>query len=277
MATRLRSVPGVHSYEDFYDSLNSEELGGGHFRDEDVPEDIMYGHGDENHSPHFRDQRRSPVPPVHMAPSHAGHMKRMAPEMGAPNSVPYSDLADALAKRILAERDTAVTRLRDCEHELNRVAQAREHAENVASKAMWERDEAEDELAFVKGLLSDAALKNDALRSRVHQLELVVQKIILTAPEMAPQAPPPAQADSALGLAKTREAIEKAVKEAAALPGPERRKKLRALKLKWHPDKHEHLKEMAEEVTKMINQIVHELGADKDEDDQDNGREGNDK
>ena len=42
--------------------------------------------------------------------------------------------------------------------------------------------------------------------------------------------------------------------------------------VKWHPDKHEHLKEMAEEVTKMINQFADEHGADKeDEEGAENG------
>ena len=40
------------------------------------------------------------------------------------------------------------------------------------------------------------------------------------------------------------------------LPEAERRRKLNALRLKWHPDKHDVLKEMAEEVTKMINEAV---------------------
>ena len=57
-------------------------------------------------------------------------------------------------------------------------------------------------------------------------------------------------------MANTRAAIEKAVAEAAKLPESQRSKKLNALRLKWHPDKHDVLKEMAEEVTKMINEAV---------------------
>ena len=63
----------------------------------------------------------------------------------------------------------------------------------------------------------------------------------------------------ALGLANTRAAIEKAVAEAAKLPESQRSKKLNALRLKWHPDKHEHLREMATEVTQIINETVQRL------------------
>ena len=70
---------------------------------------------------------------------------------------------------------------------------------------------------------------------------------------------------SNFGLGHTRDAIEKAVKEAAALPAEERRKKIRALRLKWHPDKHEVLKEMAGEVSKMINECVSRLIKDVDD------------
>ena len=41
--------------------------------------------------------------------------------------------------------------------------------------------------------------------------------------------------------------------------GPKRKQKLRELQKKWHPDKHEVLKEVAEEVTKMINEAVDKL------------------
>jgi len=55
---------------------------------------------------------------------------------------------------------------------------------------------------------------------------------------------------------KLREEIEAAVKEAAKLPPKEGKKKLRDLRLKWHPDKHPDLKWMADEVTKIINDAV---------------------
>ena len=44
-----------------------------------------------------------------------------------------------------------------------------------------------------------------------------------------------------------------AVRDASQLPEADRRKKLNALRLKWHPDKHEMLREMAEEVRTSTN------------------------
>ena len=70
---------------------------------------------------------------------------------------------------------------------------------------------------------------------------------------------------SALGLTRTKEAVMKAVGEAAKMPVDERRKKLRQLRLKWHPDKHDVLKELAEEVTKLINQAVDEIGGEEEQ------------
>ena len=61
-----------------------------------------------------------------------------------------------------------------------------------------------------------------------------------------------------LGMTHTRNAIEAAVKEAAALPEDERKRKIRGLRAKWHPDKHDILKEMTSEVTKLINAAVDE-------------------
>ena len=66
------------------------------------------------------------------------------------------------------------------------------------------------------------------------------------------------------GLAHTRSAIFAAVKEAAALPAEERNKKIRSLRAKWHPDKHDVLQDMASEVMKMINEAVDQYLGDSD-------------
>lgn len=57
-------------------------------------------------------------------------------------------------------------------------------------------------------------------------------------------------------MSQIKDSIEEAVKHCADLPLEERRSKIRALRLKWHPDKHEVLKDVAEEVTKVINEAV---------------------
>jgi len=102
----------------------------------------------------------------------------------------------------------------------------------------------------------------------VRQLETwrEVASQVLDSREVEPPPPPPAsESDAALGLTRTKEALVAAVKEAAKLPPDERKRKFKQLKLKWHPDKHEVLKEMAEEVFKLISACIEEHGGDSEE------------
>ena len=128
--------------------------------------------------------------------------------------------------------------------------------ERVAMDAMLERDDALDELESTRAMLQDAMLHIDALRRRLVDGDL--ENMMLRANHRPPRTA--AASDGVFGLTKTKEAIEKAVKDACALPEAERRKKINALRLKWHPDKHEVLGEMAEEVTKLINEAVERHG-----------------
>lgn len=116
------------------------------------------------------------------------------------------------------------------------------------------------QLLFARNLLADAAYKNNALVQRVRQLERwrEVASHVLDAASEPPPPPPPSE--DTFGLTRTKEAITKAVKDACELPAAERKRKLKLLKAKWHPDKHEVLKEMAEEVSKMINSCIDEMG-----------------
>jgi len=131
-----------------------------------------------------------------------------------------------------------------------------ERLERVAMDAMLERDDALDELESTRAMLQDAMLHIDALRRRLVDGDL--ENMMLRANHRPPRTA--AASDGVFGLTKTKEAIEKAVKDACALPEAERRKKINALRLKWHPDKHEVLGEMAEEVTKLINEAVERHG-----------------
>lgn len=63
-----------------------------------------------------------------------------------------------------------------------------------------------------------------------------------------PSTPPPTEKCNVFDLSRTKQAIEQAVRDASQLPEAQRKKKLNALRLKWHPDKHEILREIAEEV-----------------------------
>ncbi|KAG2431349.1 hypothetical protein HYH02_013339 [Chlamydomonas schloesseri] len=60
-------------------------------------------------------------------------------------------------------------------------------------------------------------------------------------------------------LASIRTAIQAAVAEAAACGEEERRKRVRQLQLRWHPDKNPVLTEFATEVSKIINEAVADM------------------
>lgn len=60
-------------------------------------------------------------------------------------------------------------------------------------------------------------------------------------------------------LKAIKASIEAAVQDAMRCDDAERKKRLRALQLRWHPDKNPVLREVATEVTKMINEAVTQL------------------
>ena len=204
-------------------------------------------------------------------------------------------MADALAKRVLNERDEAIQRAAELEAALERAVAERDQAlvsvarlQQAAEDAVQERDQAllsaarlqratevavqerldvEDDLRFAKEMLHDAAFRNDRLSQQVAALERwrEVASHVLDARADGPPTPPPQSESDALGLSRTKEAVTKAVRDAAKLPAAERDKKLKQLKAKWHPDKHEVLKEMAEEISKLINAAVDETLAEAEE------------
>ena len=124
-----------------------------------------------------------------------------------------------------------------------------------------EREKREMQELLVKDILGE--LRH--LRARNAMLERMTSAMHDHLEREAARGPsPPHQQEAAAAaggfdLSNVRTAIEAAVKEAAALPQDEKNKKIKQLRLKWHPDKHEVLKEMAEEVTKIINECVEAL------------------
>lgn len=191
-----------------------------------------------------------------MSPKHYGLLSERLQE---PSS--RRDVADAMARRILAERDDSVHRVRELEMQAVANAELAAGREALLQEAAYERDELLDELYMTRDLLADACGRGERAVQRVRQLEEVLARLVLDTPAAAAPPPPPREDDdSAFGLTRSKEAIVKAVHDAAKLPSAERRKKIRALRLKWHPDKHETLKELAEEVTKLINVCVDEIG-----------------
>lgn len=114
-------------------------------------------------------------------------------------------------------------------------------------------------------LLQDVYHDNSRLRARNRALEQGLATLLDEREERfvaaggngaAAEAATAAAAEQGLNMANVKTAIEAAVAEAASMPEEERKKKIRALRLKWHPDKHDVLKEMASEVTKIINEAV---------------------
>merc|ERR1711990_404615 len=104
--------------------------------------------------------------------------------------------------------------------------------EKVASHAIHERDNAEAEAAyFEQG--AEAAFQY-AARTQNAQVETA--------------------STSVFSLKNVKESIEKAVSDMASLPEEEQRRKIKQLRLRWHPDKNPVLGEFAAEVTKIINE-----------------------
>lgn len=141
--------------------------------------------------------------------------------------------------------------------------------EALAHRLVDERDELSEELSAANAMLSDAMAHMVHMRSREAQLEAMLERLMAeqSAGERSPAVPAPPSSDDrgVFDLTKTKAAIEQAVRDASQLPEAQRRKKLNQLRLKWHPDKHEMLREIAEEVSKMLNQAIEACGGETDE------------
>ena len=176
----------------------------------------------------------------------------------------------AAGRDLVAARNEAAF---DCE----RAREELRAAEAAVERCTAQRDDAREELQHVKveadAMLQDAAEHIHMLQGRARRLEVVVERLLAENHHHQESAAAAAAAreraatprDSAFGMTHTRAAIEAAVREASRLPEPERRKKLGQLRLKWHPDKHEVLKEMATEVTKLINDAIEQLESEEKE------------
>lgn len=140
------------------------------------------------------------------------------------------------------------------------------------------RGQRDDAIEEVIGLQSDLSAKQAALRDAAAYVKHLKNKL-LEAEYRAAKAGAAAAAarnrrrDSdkenrpqgktagggAFDVNKITEEIRKILKDAQALGEKERKSKVRALQLRFHPDKNPVLKEMATEVTKIINTCAAEL------------------
>ncbi|KAG1679664.1 hypothetical protein FOA52_006181 [Chlamydomonas sp. UWO 241] len=131
--------------------------------------------------------------------------------------------------------------------------------------AAMQRDDALTELAIayadmdaMQATLSDSAVYVRYMRKRVLELELeqargAVKDAMRAANGAAAEA---SGQDGVFSMASIKASIASAVADAAVCNEDERRKRIRQLQLRWHPDKNPVLAELATEVTKLINEAV---------------------
>ncbi|KAF6258082.1 hypothetical protein COO60DRAFT_1701528 [Scenedesmus sp. NREL 46B-D3] len=136
----------------------------------------------------------------------------------------------------------------------------------VRDDALLQRDDALLELAnayadidAMQATLADSALYVRQLRQRVTELELRQQQ----QQHQAAKQQHGGQADwrehrdqGVFSIASIQASVQAAVAAAAQEPEAERKRRIRQLQLRWHPDKNPVLKEFATEVTKVINEAV---------------------
>merc|ERR1711904_760986 len=63
----------------------------------------------------------------------------------------------------------------------------------------------------------------------------------------------------AFSLKKVTQDVKDSIAEACKLPAAERKKALRDMRMRWHPDKNSMLKEFAAEIFKIVNDELHAL------------------
>ncbi|KAI8466302.1 MAG: hypothetical protein J3K34DRAFT_524672 [Monoraphidium minutum] len=151
----------------------------------------------------------------------------------------------------------------------------RERAERTHRDAVLQRDDALAELRgaysdidAMQATLADSALYVRQLRRRLLELEVRSESAAASAHAAAAAAArDQSEHSGAFSVASVRAAIQAEVRDAAACEPQERRRRVRALQLRWHPDKNPApLRELATEVTKIINHALeqaeqHEQGA----------------
>mmetsp|Transcript_26821 Transcript_26821/g.69534 ORF Transcript_26821/g.69534 Transcript_26821/m.69534 type:complete len:401 (-) Transcript_26821:48-1250(-) len=139
----------------------------------------------------------------------------------------------------------------------DRLRSERDEAHRQRAEALVELGETASDMEAMQAALTDCATYCQFLRERCTALEA-------EADELARRAPPPPPDNGSrgvFGLDATREAIQQAVKETAGLSAGERKKQIRQLQLRWHPDKNPVLRELAGEVSKLINEAAASLEA----------------
>ncbi|KAG2423520.1 hypothetical protein HXX76_015268 [Chlamydomonas incerta] len=156
------------------------------------------------------------------------------------------------------------------------MAEERARAERLRAMrddALLQRDNALSELSgcyadvdALQATLADSALYVRYLRKRLLELELQLARQQQQQQQQQPTSDGGSGSGSGSGggaavfsLASIRTAVHAAVAEAATCGEEERRKRVRQLQLRWHPDKNPVLTEFATEVSKIINEAVADM------------------
>jgi len=132
--------------------------------------------------------------------------------------------------------------------ESERLRHERDQALRQRADALLELSETASDMEAMQATLADCAAYCRYLRNRCTELELETATLSRAQTRTAE--------GDVFGLTKIKEAINSAVSDMGSLSESERKKQIRQLQLRWHPDKNPVLKEFATEVTKLINEAV---------------------
>eukprot|EP01043_Picozoa_sp_COSAG02_P020529 COSAG02_NODE_1016_length_15190_cov_128.667418_8_plen_393_part_00 len=208
---------------------------------------------------------------------------RLAEELLTPRS--SADELRTQLERAIRQRDEA-------QHNAAKATALLKHQTELAaqklSKVEDERDEAimqlvlsQEDVHALRAQMEDAALYIASLKQRNAQMEMAALSALHQRDEATAEAAYYEQGaeaafeyaakaarsvnsdtsgdDGVFSTTNIKRSIEKAVQDMAALPEEEQRKKIKQLRLRWHPDKNPVLGEFAAEVTKIINDCVENL------------------
>lgn len=140
----------------------------------------------------------------------------------------------------------------------------------LRNESLLQQDELMSELATAYAdmdamheTMSDSAVYVRYLRKRLLELEL--QQHDAAASRAKSSAPAPGQVDhEVFSLSSVKAAVADAVRDACQHGEQERKRRLRQLQLRWHPDKNPMMKDLANEVTKLLLEAIQTAEADGD-------------
>jgi len=145
----------------------------------------------------------------------------------------------------------------DEENRLKAMRWERKREEKRLNKLKEDNDQAAEENEAWERVAGDRQAEVDGLEGRRRaavEAEAAAKAAAKRAEEAAARKPKnTGDAGDSKILKDAAADIKKAVEEAYQLPANERKKKLRDLRMRWHPDKNPMLKSLADEISKIIN------------------------